>query len=68
MTDGTQSEELTLEKLSKMSNQEINNLIGQTLYSIALVSATINCNCEVCKLAKRLGLLLAEQLKRVPQF
>jgi len=67
MTDGTQSEELSLEKLSKLSNQEINNLIGQTLYSIALVSSTIQCNCETCKLAKRLGLLLAEQLKRVPQ-
>jgi hypothetical protein len=67
MTNGQTQEELTLEKLSKMSNQEINNLIGQTLYSIALVSSSINCNCEVCKLAKRLGLLLAEQLKRVPQ-
>jgi hypothetical protein len=67
MTDGTQSEELTLEKLSKLSNQEINNMIGQTLYSIALVSSSINCNCEVCKLARKLGLLLAEQLKRVPQ-
>jgi len=67
-TSQTQSEELSLEKLSKLSNQEINNLIGQTLYSIALVSSSINCNCEVCKLAKKLGLLLAEQLKRVPQL
>jgi hypothetical protein len=67
MTNGQMSEELSLEKLSKLSNQEINNLIGQTLYSIALVSSSINCNCEVCKLAKKLGLLLAEQLKRVPQ-
>ncbi|MCC5994469.1 MAG: hypothetical protein LM587_02675 [Candidatus Aenigmarchaeota archaeon] len=67
MTNGQTQEELTLEKLSKLSNQEINNLIGQTLYSIALVSSSINCNCETCKLARRLGLLLAEQLKRVPQ-
>jgi hypothetical protein len=67
-TSQQQDQELTLEKLSKMSNQEINNLIGQTLYSIALVSSTLNCNCEVCKLAKKLGLLLAEQLKRVPQI
>ena len=68
MTNGQTQEELTLEKLSKLSNQEINNLIGQTLYSIALISSTIQCNCEVCKLAKKLGLLLAEQLKRIPQF
>ena len=67
-TSQTSQDELSLEKLSKLSNQEINNLIGQTLYSIALVSSSINCNCEVCKLAKRLGLLLAEQLKRVPQL
>jgi hypothetical protein len=66
-TSQAQSEELSLEKLSKLSNQEINNMIGQTLYSIALVSSTLNCNCETCKLAKKLGLLLAEQLKRVPQ-
>ena len=66
-TSQAQSEELSLEKLSKLSNQEINNLIGQTLYSIALISSTIQCNCEVCKLAKKLGLLLAEQLKRIPQ-
>jgi len=66
-TSQAQSEELSLEKLSKLSNQEINNMIGQTLYSIALISSTIQCNCEVCKLAKKLGLLLAEQLKRIPQ-
>jgi hypothetical protein len=67
-TSQTSQDELSLEKLSKLTNQEINNMIGQTLYSIALVSSSINCNCEVCKLAKKLGLLLAEQLKRVPQL
>lgn len=45
---------------------DISAQIGQVLYAIALTAASNDCNCEVCRLARKLGRLLALQLQQGP--
>jgi hypothetical protein len=47
---------------------DLSTQIGQVLYEISLTAATSKCNCEVCKLARELAGLLAQQLREGPAW
>jgi len=59
----TPDENISQPTVPQAPAQDTSTKLGQILYAIALESATNNCKCHVCVLARELAKLLAQQLR-----